>query len=33
MLGISERGSTSILAKARKQLKVDVHNYLKEQGK
>ena len=33
MLGISERGSTSILAKARKQLKVEVHNYLKEQGK
>ncbi len=33
MLGISERGSTSILAKARKQLKEEVHNYLKEQGK
>lgn len=33
MLGISERGSTSILAKARKHLKEEVYNYLKEQGK
>ena len=32
MLGISERGSTSILAKARKQLKEKVKHYLKEQG-
>lgn len=33
MLGISERGSTSILAKARKQLKEEVQNYLKDQDK
>ena len=33
MLGISERGSTSILTKARKRLKEEVQNYLKEQDK
>ena len=33
MLGITERGSTSILAKARKQLKAAIQQYLKEQGK
>lgn len=33
MLGISERGSSSILAKARKRLKEEIHNYLKEQDK
>ena len=31
MLGISERGSTSVLAKARKQLKGKIQQYLKEQ--
>ena len=31
MLGITERGSTSILAKARKQLKDRIKHYLKEQ--
>ena len=31
MLGISETGSTSILAKARKQLKEKIKQYLKEQ--
>ena len=31
MLGISERGSTSILSKARKQLKERIIQYLKEQ--
>ena len=31
MLGISERGSTSIMAKARKQLKERIKQYLKEQ--
>ena len=31
MLGISENGSTSILAKARKQLKGMIKEYLKEQ--
>ena len=30
MLGISESGSTSILAKARRQLKVKIKDYLKE---
>ena len=33
MLGITETGSTSILAKARKQLKDKIKRYLKEQGK
>ena len=33
MLGISENGSTSILAKARKQLKEKITRYLKEQNK
>lgn len=33
MLGITERGSTSTLAKARKQLKEDIQRFLKEQGK
>ncbi len=33
MLGITERGSTSILAKARKQLKEEIQRYLKEQDK
>lgn len=32
MLGISERSSTSTLAKARKELKEKIHQYLKEQG-
>ena len=32
MLGISETGSTSILSKARKQLKEKIKKYLKEQG-
>ena len=32
MLGISETGSTSTLAKARKQLKEKIRQYLKEQG-
>ena len=31
MLGISETGSTSVLAKARKQLKEKIRHYLKEQ--
>ena len=31
MLGISETGSTSLLAKARKQLKEKIKQYLKEQ--
>ena len=31
MLGISERGSTSVMAKARKQLKERIKQYLKEQ--
>ena len=31
MLGISETGSSSILAKARKQLKEKIKQYLKEQ--
>ena len=31
MLGISETGSTSILAKARKQLKEKIQKYLQEQ--
>lgn len=31
MLGISETGSTSVLAKARKQLKAKINQYLKEQ--
>lgn len=31
MLGISERGSTSTMAKARKQLKEKIKQYLKEQ--
>ena len=31
MLGISETGSTSVLAKARKQLKEKIRQYLKEQ--
>ena len=30
MLGISEKGSASMLAKARKQLKEEINNYLKE---
>ena len=30
MLGISEKGSAGILAKARKQLKEDIRNYLKK---
>lgn len=30
MLGISEKGSAGVLAKARKQLKEDINNYLKE---
>lgn len=33
MLGITERGSTSILAKARKQLKEEIQKYLKEQDR
>ena len=33
MLGISETGSTSILAKARKQLKEKIKQYLKEKDK
>ena len=33
MLGITETGSTSILAKARKQLKDKIKRYLKVQGK
>ena len=33
MLGISERGSTSVLAKARKQLKEKIKHYLKEQDR
>ena len=33
MLGISQTGSTSVLAKARKQLKERIIQYLKEQGK
>ena len=33
MLGISERGSTSILAKARKQLKEKIKQYLKEKDR
>ena len=33
MLGISEKGSTSTLAKARKQLKEKIQEYLKEQGR
>ena len=33
MLGISERGSTSTLAKARKQLKEKIKQYLKEQDR
>ena len=33
MLGISENGSTIILAKARKQLKEKITRYLKEQNK
>ncbi len=33
MLGITERGSTSILAKARKQLKEEIQRYLKDQDK
>ena len=32
MLGISETGSSSVLAKARKQLKEKIKQYLKEQG-
>ena len=32
MLGISERGSTSTMAKARKQLKEKIKQYLKEQA-
>lgn len=32
MLGISEKSSTSTLAKARKELKEKIHQYLKEQG-
>ena len=33
MLGISERGSTSTLAKARKELKEKINQYLKEQDR
>lgn len=33
MLGISERGSTSMLAKARKELKDKIREYLKEQDR
>lgn len=33
MLGISERGSTSTLAKARKELKEKIQEYLKEQDR
>ena len=33
MLGISERGSTSTLAKARKELKEKIKLYLKEQDR
>ena len=33
MLGISERGSTSTLAKARKELKDKIQRYLKEQDR
>ena len=33
MLGISETGSTSMLAKARKRLKERIKQYLKEQDK
>ena len=33
MLGITETGSTSILAKARKQLKDKIKRYLKEQDR
>jgi len=33
MLGISEKGSTSMLAKARKQLKEKIREYLKEQDR
>ncbi|MBR5735866.1 MAG: sigma-70 family RNA polymerase sigma factor [Bacteroidales bacterium] len=33
MLGISEKGSAGILAKARKQLKEEIRNYLKETQK
>ena len=33
MLGISERGSTSTLAKARKKLKEKINQYLKEQDR
>lgn len=32
MLGISEKGSASILAKARKQMKETIRGYLKERG-
>ena len=30
MLGISEKGSAGVLAKARKQLKADIQDYLKD---
>ena len=33
MLGISEKGSASILSKARKKLKEDIRRYQKEHGK
>ena len=33
LLGISEKGSTSMLAKARKQLKEKIRDYLKEQDR
>ena len=32
MLGISEKGSAGVLAKARKQLKDNIQQYLKEQS-
>ncbi len=33
ILGISEKGSAGVLAKARKQLKDEIRKYLKEQGR
>ena len=33
MLGISEKGSAGVLAKARKQLKEEIRHYLKDRDK
>ena len=33
LLGISEKGSAGVLAKARKQLKEEIRKYQKEQGR